>query len=400
VAAPLYGRDGTMTDPVKPVVVLTGVTGAVGREVAVRAARAPGARVICLIRATSDTDAETRLSQTLNQMTHHPLSSEERSRITAVRGDITEPRLGLQPATWESLAANATRIVHGAANVSWTLPIDEARRINTGGTQEMLRLAHAAARNGRFEAFDYISTVMVAGRRRGLVPEEELDQSAGFWSTYEQSKCEAEAAVWACRQSLPVSVFRLSMVVGDSRSGHTSAFNVMYWPLKMLSRGVFWIVPGDPKGVVDVVPIDYVADAIEIISSDPAQRRRCFHIAAGAEDCCTISDVLDLAVEVMGVRRPILVNPPLFLACVRPFLLAVTWGKRREILRKARVYIPYLSYSAKFDVSRTRSALEPFGLKPPPVRDYFRRLIEYAIAMDWGKRVSATPRRVETEDSA
>jgi hypothetical protein len=190
------------------------------------------------------------------------------------------------------------------------------------------------------------------------------------------------------------------MVVGDSRTGHTSAFNVMYWPLKMLSRGFFWVVPGDPKGVVDVVPVDYVADAIEIISSDPAQRGRCFHIAAGAEECSTISDLLDLAVEVMGVRRPILVNPRLFFACVRPFLLAATWGKRREILKKARVYVPYLSYAAKFDVSRTRSALEPSGLKPPPVRTYFRRLIEYAIAMDWGKRVSAPPRRIETEDSA
>ena len=108
------------------------------------------------------------------------------------------------------------------------------------------------------------------------MPEEELDDSFGFWSTYEQSKCEAERAVWAERNDLPVSVFRLSMVVGDSRTGHTSAFNVLYWPLKMLSRGFFKIVPADPNGVVDVVPVDYVADAIESISSDPANRGSVF----------------------------------------------------------------------------------------------------------------------------
>lgn len=374
-----------MADSSQTVVVMTGVTGAVGRELAVRMVRTPGSRVICLVRAATDQAAETRLDETFNQMDHHPLTAEERSRITALRGDITQPKLGLAPAEWDRLAAQATRIVHGAANVSWSLPIEEARRINTGGTQEMLRLAEAAAKHGTLRAFDYLSTVMVAGKRRGLVPEEPLDDRAGFWSTYEQSKCEAEGAVWNAKSTLPVSVFRLSMVVGDSRTGHTAAFNVMYWPLKMLSRGVFWLAPADPGGVVDIVPIDYVADAVEAISADPAQRGGCFHIAAGADDCCTISDLLDLAVEVMKVRRPILVNPAIFMACVRPLLFAVTWGKRRELMKKARVYVPYLSYPARFDVSRTRAALQTSGLKPPPVRAYFRKLIDYAVAMDWGK---------------
>lgn len=379
-----------MTEAGEPVVVLTGVTGAVGRELAVRAVRPPGTRVVCLIRAATDADADRRLSETLADMAvHHALSADERSRIVALRGDITQPRLGLSTEAWESLAAQTTRIVHGAASVSWSLPLEEARRINTGGTREMLQLAHAAARHGRLQAFDYLSTVMVAGRRTGLIPEIELDDSAGFWSTYEQSKCDAERAVWAEKPSLPVSVFRISMVVGDSRTGHTSAFNVMYWPLKMLSRGVFWIAPGDPQGVVDIVPVDYVADAIEAIGSNPAHCGQCFHIAAGAEDCCTMSDLLDLAVEVMGIRRPVLVRPAVFFACVRPLLLAVTWGKRRQALRKARIYLPYLSYAARFDTTRTRAMLEPFALRPPPVRTYFRTLIEYAIAADWGKRAAA-----------
>lgn len=383
-----------MTEARQSVVVLTGVTGAVGRELAVRAVRQPGTRVVCLIRAATDADAERRLAETLADMAlHHALSADERARIVALRGDITQPRLGLSTAAWDSLAAETTRIVHGAANVSWSLPLEEARRINTGGTREMLQLAHAAARHGKLEAFDYLSTVMVAGKRTGLIPETELDDSAGFWSTYEQSKCDAERAVWAEKAALPVSVFRISMVVGDSKTGHTAAFNVMYWPLKMLSRGVFWIAPGDPQGVVDIVPVDYVADAIEAIGSSPAHCGQCFHIAAGPEACCTMSDLLDLAVEVMGVRRPVLVRPALFFACVRPLLLAVTWGKRRQALRKARIYLPYLSYAARFDTTRTRAMLEPFGLEPPPVRAYFRTLIEYAIAADWGKRVPAPPAR-------
>ena len=369
------------------VIVLTGATGAVGREQLGRMARAPGTRVICLVRAASEQDAETRLAQVLDGMTHQPLSLEERARITALPGDITKPQLGLTAARWEALAEEATRIVHGAASVSWSLPIEDARRINVGGTQEMLRLAEAAASRGNLEAFDYISTVMVAGKRRGLIGEEELDDSAGFFSTYEQSKSEAERLVRSKRGSLPVSVFRLSMVVGDSRTGHTSTFNVMYWPLKMLSRGMFWVVPADPNGVVDVVPVDFVADAVEALSGDPRQRGKSFHIAAGAESCSSVGELLDLSARVMKIRRPKLVNPKIFFALVQPFVEALTWGKRREALNKGRVYIPYTSYAARFDVTQARAGLEPLGLKPPPVSSYFRTLIEYAIATDWGKNL-------------
>ena len=178
-----------------------------------RAVRRPGTRVVCLIRAATDAEADRRLSETLADMAvHHTISVEERSRIVALRGDITQPRLGLSAAAWESLAAEATRIVHGAASVSWSLPLEEARRINTGGTREMLQLAHAAARHGRLQAFDYLSTVMVAGRRKGSTPEKELDDTAGFWSTFRAEqvrrrarglgreatppRCPSSASVW------------------------------------------------------------------------------------------------------------------------------------------------------------------------------------------------------------
>ena len=256
------------------VVLLTGATGMVGRELMVRMARQPDTTVLCPIRGANDADAERRLAETLSRMPHQPLSDAERARISAFSGDIARPRMGLDQARWDSVAERVTRIVHGAASVSWSQPLDVARTVNVGGTTEMLRLAEAAQARGCLQAFDYLSTVMVAGKRQGVIGEEELDEHGGFWSTYEQSKAEAEALVRARKGTLPISVFRLSMVVGDSRTGHTSAFNVMYWPLKMLSRGVFWIVPADATGIVDVVPVDFVADAVEALSADPGAARQ------------------------------------------------------------------------------------------------------------------------------
>src|SRR5580658_1495079 len=115
-----------------PVTFLTGATGTVGREHLVRMIRQPDTRVICLVRADSPEGAERRLTEALDSMTHCPLSGAQRARITALRGDVTQDRLGLDLKQWEALAAETTRIVHGAANVSWSLPLEEARRINVG----------------------------------------------------------------------------------------------------------------------------------------------------------------------------------------------------------------------------------------------------------------------------
>jgi long-chain acyl-CoA synthetase len=374
-----------MSDRTSRVVLLTGATGMVGRELMVRMARQPDTTVVCPMRAANDADAECRLAETLSRMPHQPLTDVERSRISAFSGNIAEPRLGLDQTRWDAIADRVTRIVHGAASVSWSQPLEVARNVNVGGTIEMLRLAEASQKRGRLQAFDYLSTVMVAGKRQGIIGEEELDEHGDFSTTYEQSKAEAEALVRSRKGSLPVSVFRLSMVVGDSRTGHTSAFNVMYWPLKMLSRGVFWIVPADATGIVDVVPVDFVADAVEALSADPTQRGKGFHIAAGKDDCSTVGQLLDAAAQVLDVRRPILVNPNIFIPLIRPLLYTVTWGKKREQLHKGKVYLPYLAYRAKFDVSQTRAGLAVHGVKPPPpVGQYIDKLIGYAKSVNWG----------------
>jgi long-chain acyl-CoA synthetase len=377
-----------MNPGIQNVVLLTGATGMVGREILQRIARSADSRVLCLIRAVDDAEARARLDRTIQEMPHR-LSPERRACIDAVAGDLTRERFGLSRQAWEKLAEEVTRIVHGAASVTWNLPIETVRQINVEGTQRMLELAVESQRRGRFRKFDYLGTTMVAGRRTGLIGEEELDDSYGFFNTYEQSKWEAEKLVRTYRDSLPVSIYRLSMVVGDSKTGYTSAFNVMYWPLKMMSRGMFWFAPADPQGIVDIVPVDYLCDALEELSADPKQIGKCFHLAAGPERCCTIGEILDLAVQTFKVRRPILMNPRTFFLFVRPLLYAVTWGRKREVMKTARVYLPYLSFQAKFSTEQTRAALEPKGLVPPTVREYFQTLVDYAIRTDWGKRCVA-----------
>jgi thioester reductase-like protein len=365
-------------------VLLTGATGFVGRELLWRLARRPSDRVVCLLRAKDDADADARLARVLDHAQPEALTADQKARVTALRGDLTQDDLGLSPRQRNELAGTVTRVIHGAATVDWATPLETARQINVEGTRRVVELAKLAQSRGGLLRFDYISTCHVCGRRRGSVPEESLDDGYGFFNHYERSKFEAERLVRA--SGLPFATFRLSSVVGDSRTGFSSTFKVMYWPLKMLSRGMAWVVPADRRGIVDIVPVDYVCDALEAISAEPSQRGKTFHLAAGPDYSSTVGQLLDLGVKSFRVRPPLLVSPSLFFYTMRPLLYMVTWGKRREMLRKGRVYVPYFSFRAAFDTSVARGVLESRGLRPPLVQEYFQKLIDYAIASDWGKR--------------
>jgi len=365
-------------------VLLTGATGFVGRELLWRLAREPGQKIVCFIRAEDEGHATARLNEVLEAAHTKPLSEEERSRVVAVHADLTRERFGLSAGRWDELAATVTRILHGAASVDWTLSLAEAQRINVEGTRRILELAEAASSRRILQRFDYVSTCYVCGKRRGLILEEDLDGSSGFFNSYEQTKFEAERLVRA--SGVPFTTFRLSMVVGDSRTGYASTFKVMYWPLKMISRGLIRVVPGDRGGVVDVVPVDYVCDLIETISADSGQRGKTFHVAAGPDRSSTIGEILVLASRAFKKRAPLVVSPVIFYRMIRPPLYLVTWGRKRQALKKGRAYVPYAAYGASFDTTQMRAAIESKGLSPPPVNSYFQTLIDYALASEWGKR--------------
>jgi thioester reductase-like protein len=343
----------------------------------------PGQQIACLVRASNQADADRRVAELLDRARPAPLPADARARVTAIPGDLSADRLGLDPARWERLAASAVRVIHCGATVNWALPLDEARAVNVEGTRRVIELAAAAARAGALERFDYVSTCNVCGRRAGLVPEDDLDDSYGFFNAYEQSKLEAERLVRS--SGLPFATFRLSMVVGDSRTGYASTFKVMYWPLKMLARGMALVVPAARDGVLDIVPVDYVCDALEHISRDTAARGRTFHLAAGPGASSTIGEVLDLACRKFGVRGPLLVPAGFYQAVIRPLAWLLVWGKRRDAMKKARVYLPYFSYRARFDVTRTQAALAGSDARVPAVRDYFQKLVDYAVDSNWGR---------------
>jgi long-chain acyl-CoA synthetase len=309
------------------------------------------------VRADDPLAAQTRLAETVGRLWETPPESVRRLR--AVCADLTLPGLGLRAGAHADLVANVDRVVHCAASIAFTLPLDEARDVNVAGTQRVLGVAAAMP---QLERFVHVSTAYVSGRAPAVFDESQL-RGRGFRNTYERTKMEAEAAVRA--SGLPWAIVRPSIVVGESGSGWTPAFNVLYWPLQAFTRGLLPVVPADPDGIVDMVPVDYVAEVIERAAFAP-DARGCFHAVAG-DRAISVTDLIEAVCAEMSLEVPEL-TPADSLPDDHP----------------AAVFAPYFDVDTTFDDRRARALVDDRAA-PEPL-SYLPQLLGYAQAARWGKR--------------
>ena len=247
-------------------VLLTGATGFLGTELAARLIREPGLRLYALVRAADEAGAAHRLRSAWHY--DGDLCGQIGKRVVPVPGDFTEPGLGLGEKYRKILSDAVTLVIHSGAQISFLKSLDEFRKVNTAGTEKMLSFASGLRLLRRFVQ---VSTAYVAGQKRGIVTEEEPHAEA-FSTFYEQSKAEAEDLVRA--SGLPFSICRPGMIVGDSKTGRVRNFNTIYYVLKQMLLGKMRIFPISPDTRLNLVPVDYVADAVEkVCFSEEASRR-------------------------------------------------------------------------------------------------------------------------------
>jgi thioester reductase-like protein len=364
--------------PTVSAVLITGATGFVGMELLARYLERGDRRVIVPVRAADDRAAAERMNGVLRGLFDGDASRYE-ERVDAVAADLTAPGLGLPERRLEEIAERLDHIVHSAASVSFSLPIDEAREINVEGTRRLLQLAELARERGGLERYCHVSTAYVSGTYVGRFSEDDLDVGQGFRNTYEQSKFEAEQLVRA-HDGLPTTILRPSIVVGDRRSGWTAAFNVLYWPLRAFARGLYSAVPAIPSAPVDVVSIDYVADAIYDLSAGSGGVAETYHLTAGAL-ATNVAELTELASRYFERPPPRVVSPAEFAR----FVEGAT-DVRRSALEESHMLFPYFAIRTVFDDSRARARLEPAGIRVSPLPDYLERLLDFATRTRWGKR--------------
>jgi thioester reductase-like protein len=333
-------------------VFLTGATGFVGREILSRFLARDDRLVFALVRANNDDEAAGRLPA--------------HERLTAVAGDIEQSELGLSEAARERLRGEVTNVVHCAASVSFELPLEEQRSVNVEGTRRVLDFARSCT---RLERLSYVSTAYVAGEPGRLFHEDELAVGQRFRNPYERSKFEAELALRSEGADLPLQILRPSIVVGDSATGRTSSFNVLYGPLKAFARGRVPAIPARRDAPVDIVPVDYVADRVHELATEGPNGT--FHLVAG-RNATTVGRLLEMSSEQLGRAEPVVLPPRLYRRWIHPWL-----RRKYRGLRRMEVYFPYFAMRVRFDDRRLGPG--------PKVERYFDRLVRYAEKARWGR---------------
>jgi thioester reductase-like protein len=367
-------------------VLITGATGFVGMEVLARYLERSRRRIVALVRASDDGAAAARIDGVLENL-FGARAAEHRPRVQAHAAELTAPGLGLSQGVRERLACRVSTIVHSAASVSFTLPLEQARAINLEGTRRMLEFAEQARQCGGLERYGHLSTAYVGGTHAGRFAEADLDVGQTFRNTYERSKFEAEQLV-ASHAGLPYTIMRPSIVVGDRRSGWTAAFNVLYWPLRAVARGVFTAVPAVPSAPVDVVSVDYVADAVHELCEGEGGIGQTYHLTAG-QNVSTFGEIAQAASRYFRRPLPQVLSPSEFDA----------WqggAVERAALEAGAPYFAYFAIGTVFDQSAARARLEPRGIRSSPLNDYLERLLDFATRSRWGKRPIARAEALAT----
>jgi thioester reductase-like protein len=347
-------------------ILLTGATGFLGMDALARLIDCEEEQVVVLVRARDDAGAAERLRDVLARLYDRVPDAAE--NVRAVRGDLLEAGLGLSARDRAQLVGSVDRIVHCAASISFELPLEQAREINVEGVARMLELAREIAAGGSLRRVVHVSTAYVSGRHAGEFGEEDLDVGQEFRNTYERSKHEAERLLGAQAGELPLAIARPSIVVGHRSSGWTSAFNVLYWPMRAFERGLLQEVPAREDSIVDFVPVDYVTDGILALLDDE-DALGTYNLVAG-EQALTAGELVQLHSNVSG----------------RPPVRFVAPQSDPGLPAGAETFVPYFDVSCRFGDPRARDLLDRVGVEKPDPKDYLGQLIAYARGTAWGKR--------------
>ncbi|MCA9058099.1 MAG: SDR family oxidoreductase [Planctomycetaceae bacterium] len=348
-----------------PVVFLTGFPGFLASGLLPRILeRAPSHQTVCLVQPQFIDVARARLKQIQN------LQPAFRGRIELREGDITHPGLGLtDPA---ALQKRTSEIFHLAALYDLCAPREVAMKVNLEGTSNVLDFA---AGTPQLQRLHYVSTCYVSGRHRGSFSEDDLEKGQSFHNPYEESKYLAELAVRTrMNDGLPATIYRPAIVVGDSQTGATQKYDGPYFVIRWLLRQprvAVLPVTGDPTATqVNLVPQDYIVQAISYLSGLQSSAGRTYHLADPHP--LTVEELVTLLGQATH-RRIVRIPLPLWFA---KFAINHLLGVDR-LMQIPSPAIDYFVHPTRYACEQTLRALNGSGIRVPEFQTYVDRLVNF-----------------------
>ncbi|QDG52984.1 SDR family oxidoreductase [Persicimonas caeni] len=347
-------------------VLLTGFPGFLGEHVLERLIELqPESTFYLLIQSQMRGLAERYLDKLERENPHFE------GRWELLEGDITDRFLGLDEERYHELTATVGVVWHLAAIYDLAVPEQIAYRVNVTGTIHVLDFCEACE---SLQRFNYISTCYVSGEREGKIYEDELDEGQGHKNHYESTKFWAEVEVQRRSKEIPTAIFRPGIVVGDSRTGETFKYDGPYYLMKLLRRLPDWMPMvniGKGETVVNLVPIDFVADAMAFLGNKEGVEGQIFQLAD--PNPMRARDVVALTLDSMN-KAPALATVPSSLLDV-----ALSRQKVEELVGVPRESIVYFNHDARYDSSNTQRELKETAIRCPHLSTYMQTLVDYFL---------------------
>jgi thioester reductase-like protein len=220
--------------------------------------------------------------------------------------------------------------------------------------------------------YNYVSTCYVAGRREGVIYENELAHDAGFRNFYEETKYLAEMEVEKLKGEFPVTIFRPSIVVGDSHTGETAKYDGIYYLIHYLRKApqlLRFVNVGNSKVRLNLVPVDFVVEAIAALARDENAVNKT--IALADPDPLTTREIFDVISEGLSGKKSIINPPP---ALIEKSLLLPAMPAVSGLPHSA---VPYFFIAQTYDTARASELLARHKVACPPFSAYVKNLINY-----------------------
>lgn len=286
-----------------------------------------------------------------------------------IEGDITQKNLGISEKDLETARAETTDLFHLAAIYDLNVKREPAFLVNVEGTKNVNELAKSLP---NLRQYNYISTCYVAGKRIGEILETELEHNAGFRNFYEETKYLAEVEVENLKDELPITIFRPSVVVGDSNTGETAKYDGIYsviFYLKKLPSVLRLINVGNKSVRLNLVPVDFVVEGIAVLSKDESAIGKT--IALADPNPLTTQEICDAISEAVTGKKSV-ITPP---AKLIEFSLNLPFSPMISGLPHSGV--PYFFLSQTYDTKTAEELLSKHNVSCPNFNDYVKNLIKF-----------------------
>ncbi len=306
------------------------------------------------------TDAVVRIAQ----QTGTPLEN-----FAIIEGDITASNLGISDDDLRAVRDETTSVFHLAAAYDLAIPKDTAYRVNLDGTRNVNDLCRSLPNLRRY---NYVSTCYVAGKRNGRILETELEHAAGFRNYYEETKYLAELEVEKLKEEIGVTIFRPSVVVGDSQTGETVKYDGIYYLIQYLRKapGLLRLLNvGNQDVRLNLVPVDFVVNGMAALAADENAIGKT--VALADPHPLTTAELFDVIAGTLSGKRSVLTPPPSLVerSLMLPFSPPITGLPHHAV--------PYFFIAQTYDTQHADELLATYGVHCPSFRDYARNLIGF-----------------------